>query len=244
MGAMPRPASAADDPAWPRPAADRHESLGDKAAAHIKRLIFDGVLAPGTRVPQDLVAQELGISRVPVREALIGLEREGWVRIELHRGAFVHGFDEATLRDHYELYGLVLGFAARRALERVDADALAAKLTTLAKQVAKAKEPALLGELTVDFHDTVLRASTSRPSAKLLRALSQMVPGDFFSLVPHAMVVERRGLPKIAAAIAARDGEAADAEYRRVMHAVGDDVLAVFAARGLLTEPQERASAG
>lgn len=236
--------SGVEDPAWPRPAPDRHQSLGDKAAAHIKRLIFDGALAPGTRVPQDLIAYELGISRVPVREALIGLEREGWVQIELHRGAFVQGFDEATLRDHYELYGLVLGFAARRALERVDVDGLAATLTTLAKQVAKEKEPAAFGVLTVDFHDTVLRASTSRPSAKLLRALSQMVPGDFFSLVPHAMAVERRGLPKIAAAIAARDGEGADAEYRRVMRAVGEDVLAVFAARGLLAGPKDRASAG
>jgi DNA-binding GntR family transcriptional regulator len=62
-------------------------SSGDQAALYIRRLIFDGDLRPGTRVPQDEIAQTLGVSRIPVREALIALEREGWVTIELHRGA-------------------------------------------------------------------------------------------------------------------------------------------------------------
>jgi len=50
--------------------------------------MFDGTLGPGEKIPQDDVAGVLGISRIPVREALIALEREGRVTIELHRGAF------------------------------------------------------------------------------------------------------------------------------------------------------------
>ncbi len=57
-------------------------SSGDEAARFIRRAIFDGTLRPGARVPQDQVAEALGISRIPVREALIALEREGWVTIE------------------------------------------------------------------------------------------------------------------------------------------------------------------
>src|ERR1700737_3277935 len=95
-------------------------SSGEHAALYIRRLIFDGELRPGARVPQDEIAQTLGISRIPVREALIALEREGWVTIEMHRGAFINAIDAHAVRDHYELYGLVYGFAARRALARHD----------------------------------------------------------------------------------------------------------------------------
>src|SRR5213075_1965678 len=95
-------------------------SSGDHAEVYIKRLIFDQHLKAGDRVPQDDVASALGISRIPVREALIALEREGWVTIEMHRGAFVNEFDEQTVRDHYTLFGLVYGFATRRALARDD----------------------------------------------------------------------------------------------------------------------------
>src|SRR5438270_13212109 len=93
-------------------------SSGDEAALLISRMIFDGELHPGERVPQDDVAAMLGISRIPVREALIALEREGWVTIEMHRGAFVNALDARSVRDHYELFGLVYGVAARKAIER------------------------------------------------------------------------------------------------------------------------------
>src|SRR5580693_9100782 len=91
-------------------------SSGERAALRIRELIFDGQLPRHTRIPQDEIAESMGISRIPLREALIALEREGWVTLELHRGAFVNAFDEVTLRDHYEMIGLVYGFAARRAL--------------------------------------------------------------------------------------------------------------------------------
>src|SRR2546421_4287478 len=97
-------------------------SSGDEAALLIRRMIFDGELRPGERVPQDDVAAMLGISRIPVREALIALEREGWVTIEMHRGAFVNAFDARSVGDHYELFGLVYGFAARLAIARSGPD--------------------------------------------------------------------------------------------------------------------------
>src|SRR6266550_2157189 len=109
-------------------------SSGDEAALLIRRMIFDGELHPGERVPQDDVAAMLGISRIPVREALIALEREGWVTIEMHRGAFVNALDARSVRDHYELFALVpdamavwrRGFTAMlRAIRKGDGDAAA-----------------------------------------------------------------------------------------------------------------------
>src|SRR5271166_4941796 len=97
-------------------------SSAEHIALHIRSLIFEGELLPGTRVPQDAIAEDLGVSRIPIREALIALEREGWVTIEMHRGAFINALDKQSIRDHYELLGLIYGFAAKRALARADED--------------------------------------------------------------------------------------------------------------------------
>ncbi|HET6663353.1 MAG TPA: GntR family transcriptional regulator, partial [Acidimicrobiales bacterium] len=71
--------SPAPEPVLPAPLAKGpglvRMSSGDQAALYIRRLMFDGDLRPGTRVPQDEIAQALGVSRIPVREALIALER-------------------------------------------------------------------------------------------------------------------------------------------------------------------------
>src|SRR6266487_3398227 len=127
-------------------------SSGDDAAMLIRRMIFDGELRPGERVPQDDVAATLGISRIPVREALIALEREGWVTIEMHRGAFVNEFDEQAVRDHYTLFGLVYGFAARRALERDGSGALAKELDGIVALVKGSDDPSTIGSATLSFH--------------------------------------------------------------------------------------------
>ena len=75
------------------------------------------------------------MSRIPVREAIIALDREGWVTVEPHRGAFVRGIDADYVRDHYELYGLVFGLMASRVAEQAD-DAGRARLLAAAADVA------------------------------------------------------------------------------------------------------------
>src|SRR3954464_14937235 len=121
-------------------------SSGDEAALLIRRMIFDGELRPHDRVPQDDTAAVLGISRIPVREALIALEREGWVTIAPHRGAFVSELDEPAVRDHFELYGLTFGLAARRAIER-GPDALVAAVEPLVRAAIDEEDPDRFGAL-------------------------------------------------------------------------------------------------
>jgi len=141
---------------------------------YVRRLIFDGVLKPGQRVPQDAIAQTLGVSRIPVREALIALEREGWTTIIPHRGAFVNALDEQSVRDHYELLGLFYGFGVRRAVEH-RGPSLAEPLEAIQRKIAKVKDPARLYQLALDFHRTVIDAASSPRLRTLLR---QLVPGS------------------------------------------------------------------
>jgi DNA-binding GntR family transcriptional regulator len=207
-------------------------SSGEQIASHIRWLIFDGSLRPGMRVPQDVIAKNLGVSRIPVREALIVLEREGWVTIEMHRGAFINALDEQAVHDHYELFGLIYGFAARRALAR-SAEGLADRLAALQSQFANATEPDDLKQLSIAFHGAVVEAAASPRINVPLRAMSALVPGSFFASVPGAIEVEKRGLAAIVRAIQKDDGEKASADYLKMMRAVGDAVVLLFKERNL-----------
>jgi DNA-binding GntR family transcriptional regulator len=101
-----------------------HEiELTSTVHAALRDAILDGRLEQGERVNQDRVARELGVSRTPVREALRWLERDGLVRLEQNRGAFVASF---TARDLFEIYEL-------RELLEPHAAAIASMLATRAE---------------------------------------------------------------------------------------------------------------
>lgn len=207
-------------------------SRGEAAALYIRRLIFEGRLRPGERVPQDDIARALGISRIPIREALVALEQQGWVTVEKNRGAFVAALDERAVRDHYELFGLVYGFAAQQALERSDS-LLGEKVAQLARDFARADSADEANHLAIAFHAAVVEAAASTRINVLLRTMSALVPGNFHVLVPKATTLQRPGFTAIARAITRDDGEQAAAEYTKMMRRVATEVVVLFRERGL-----------
>jgi DNA-binding GntR family transcriptional regulator len=209
---------------------------GQYIASHIRRLIFEGELRAGMRVPQDAIASDLGVSRIPVREALIVLEREGWVTNEMHRGAFISALDEQAVHDHYELYGLICGFAADRALARGAPD-LPQRLADIQTSFARADTAEELFDLSFAFHGAIVKAAASPRINVAMRAMSALVPGNFFEMVPNALAVERRGLAAIVRAMKLEDGARASAEYVKMMRQVGNKVAQLFKERGLFAPP-------
>jgi DNA-binding GntR family transcriptional regulator len=207
-------------------------SSGEAAALYIRRLIFEGRLRPGERIPQDEIARALSISRIPIREALVALEQQGWVNVEKNRGAFVAVLDEQAVRDHYELYGLVYGFAAQRALER-SSTALGEKLVQVAQDFEHAQNPDEANRVAIAFHAAVVDAAGSPRINVLLRAMSALVPGNFYRLVPKAMELQRPGFSGIARAVKRGAGDRAADEYTKMMRRVAREVVVLFRERGL-----------
>jgi DNA-binding GntR family transcriptional regulator len=211
---------------------DRRTS-GDQVASHIRRLIFEGKLRQGDHVRQDDIAAELGVSRIPVREAIIALDREGWVTIEPHRGAFVHGLDENSVRDHYEVLGVLYGLASRRATERGDDDALQL-LRTISKEMSAASDVAVFGHANGDFWRQIFYMAQSPRLSSLSRVLTGIVPGNFFAAVPGTMQHQKKGVASLMRQLLARDGDAAEQECLRLLRGQGDLVLDLMRDRDLL----------
>lgn len=108
----------------------RDTSLAKLVRDDILALILKGVWVPGQRINEPDVAGRLGVSRVPVREALRELESSGLVVARKHSGVFVRELGASEIRDLYQLRGLLDGFAGRQSA-RLGKSAKAALLNGL-----------------------------------------------------------------------------------------------------------------
>jgi DNA-binding GntR family transcriptional regulator len=211
----------------------RRRSSGAHAADYIRRLIFEGELKQGERVPQDEIADALSLSRIPVREGLIALEREGWVTIELNRGAFVNALDADAIRDSYELFGLVYGFATRCAMTRSDGG-LVDRLTDLEREMRDTTDLDDYQRLAILFQRTIVEAARSPRIKVVLRATQRLVAGNFFEQIPGSLEVERKGIALIVKALRKGAADKAAEEYLTMLRRQGELVVTAFEARGLL----------
>lgn len=144
-------------------------SRSDFTARRLREQIFSGAAEPGMLLAEAAVAQLLGVSRVPVREALFELEREGLVEFSTTGRAFVR---ELNPRDFEELYTLRLALeplAARLAAPALKADA--SVLEKNIKATARAKTIADVTRLDLDFHEIILGASGNARLLKLWRSM-------------------------------------------------------------------------
>lgn len=85
----------------------------DHVVEYVIDQLFSGNLRSGDRIDINALAEELGLSRVPVREGLLILEHDGLVKLPLHKGAFVAEFDERAVAEAFDLYGLLSSVASR-----------------------------------------------------------------------------------------------------------------------------------
>jgi DNA-binding GntR family transcriptional regulator len=194
------------------------ETRAEAVARHVRRLVFDGRLQPGQRLPQDDIARAVGVSRIPVREAIIALEREGWLRVEPHRGTFVNALDDRAITDRFALYGRFFGFAARRAIGRMTAADLE-ELTDLAARLARVNSAAAVERANDAYLSRLTDLAASSRLRTAFRSIAQVVPGNFFAAVPASIPIQNRGIAALHAAVEAGDADAAE----RACYALEDD---------------------
>jgi DNA-binding GntR family transcriptional regulator len=156
---------------------DQRETLAMRALEALRIAIVDGRLAPGERFSVAQLAELFGVSRTPVREALLQLERQGVVRFERNRGVRVL---ETSAHDVQEVFALRLLLevpATRRACERLrpdELDALQHELDEM-RRCAGAGEEAPFMAHDVRFHETLLTAAGNQRLVATIRSLRDHV---------------------------------------------------------------------
>jgi DNA-binding GntR family transcriptional regulator len=208
-----------------------HPNLKDKAAAYLRAEILAGNLRPGERIDQEQVAEALGISRLPVREALIELTQESLVDSVPRRGSFVARINQDDIRDLYEIQGHLAGIAARRAATELTDDELAA-LREINRQFLDARGSADQGDISFAFYQLILDAGGSNRLRALLRRLYHSLPVDYFELVSWFDQTAQYH-EELLVALEQRDGLAAADVMQRFLEATGALAVELLTANGL-----------
>lgn len=194
------------------------ESDGPQGQSAYRRLLADiksGQLLPGARLRETELAERLGISRTPVREAIRQLEADGLVTHQARQGATIRNLDYAEVIELYEMRSVLEGTASRlaaRMAQRVEV----VELTELNDALAASEPGAAAQELNRQFHRTLLDAARNRFLVKTMSALQKTLlilgPTTLSDPTrPEAAAAEHAAVIR---AIAAHDGDAAEAAMR------------------------------
>ncbi|MGI6112624.1 MAG: GntR family transcriptional regulator [Mahellales bacterium] len=196
--------------------ADPHDqhSLRARVFNHIREDILDGRYKPGDSLVETKLAEELGVSRTPIREAIRQLELEGLVLSIPNKGVIVQGISTQDINDIYTIRKLIEGLAARWAVDRITAQELKnlQEIQELMDYYTKKKDFEQVAILDTKFHDTIYEASKSKILRIMLssfhhyvrraRLNSLQVPGRARdALLEHENIVD---------AFIKRDGELAE----------------------------------
>lgn len=148
-----------EPPAGVEPA--RRRGLADEVADRVRDAIFAQVYAPGAPLREVELSAALGVSRGPVREALLRLEREGLIRIEWHRGATVTTLSPDDIAELHSLRGALEDLAVREVVDRASDDDLAT-VDRVVEQMRRASDAREMVRCDIAFHDAVYAASRHR----------------------------------------------------------------------------------
>ena len=205
----------------------------DLVVSHVVNLVLTGKLRSGDRLDRNEIAHALGLSRVPVQEAVVQLEHDGILSTRYHRGAYVERFDESTVREHHELYGLLSGTASARAAAASD-PVIVAELDSLMTLMRNGKDSRLFDENARRFR-TVVNVEYAGPRLQAAIDSSQtLIPPSFWAgyLEHHDAL-----LPSYEAELAAiRDGrpESARAACMQRSEEMARILLSELVRRGVL----------
>ncbi len=188
--------------------------LGEVAYNVIRTAIIQGRLRPGQRLAETELAEKMGLSRTPIREALHKLELEGLVTTRPRRGTIVRELPLGEIEEIYVIRALLEGFAARlaaRTIQSRDVKALERLLERMSRATGKG-DVVEICTVNTRFHRALSAASKSARICNLIdtmrdqmwrfRLITMSVPGR-----PQAVLEEHR---KMVDAVRDRDGELAE----------------------------------
>jgi DNA-binding GntR family transcriptional regulator len=220
-----------------RPDSRRHQ-LPEEVASYVRELIMSGQVKPGEFLRMEPIADAMGISNTPVREGLLSLRGEGFVRLVPRRGFMVATFTEQDIRDLFWAQGMLAGELASRAASRISSAQLEELETLLARYEVAIRDDdgEAVAALGHEFHRQVNIAADAYRLALLLGAFVKQFPNKFYATIDGHVDATRNEHPELFAAIRDRN----PLRSRRLMeqHIVqgAQRLIDTLAERGVWTE--------
>ncbi|WP_066513780.1 GntR family transcriptional regulator [Bradyrhizobium macuxiense] len=215
---------------------DDYLSLHGRVIEELRQAILSRRLKPGERLVEGRLADELGVSRNPVREAIRVLESEGLVEVTARRGASVVTMSDEEARETIEVRALLEGQNARLAARRRE-ESIIKRIAAVLKQgneAVAARRYDLLSDLNQQFHHELAEAGRNRVLADLLKRLRERTAMLFAPTDPvrqartwdeHAAILRAiiAGDERAAATLAAEHVMRAGADFLSSLHVPDED---------------------
>lgn len=230
---------------------EEQHGLVDRLAATIQSRVLSGEIATGTRLRQETLATEFGVSRTPVREALRKLQSAGIVEVAPRRGALVRAPTPRDVREAYQVRAELEGLAAELAVELID-DAQLNRLRDSEQHFRHAIADVIHGRRRGEevepwsaesewerandvFHQVIQEAAGNAHLLGAIAYLHQTFPRHLswaaLSRSSHRLAENVEQHQRILAAVEARDSQAARAEMAAHIRASGELVALLLERR-------------
>lgn len=156
---------------------DNYKPLREVVFKSVRGAILSGVLKPGERLMEVQLAEKLGVSRTPIREAIRKLELEGLVIMMPRKGAYVADLSIKDITDVLEVRAALEGLASGLAALRItDEEIEELKLTALHfHQAIEADDFDRIVEMDIEFHDRIFKATRNEKLLQITNSLREQV---------------------------------------------------------------------
>ena len=158
-------------------------TVRQRAVRELRDRILTGSLPPGTRLDLDRISEEFGISRTPVREALLELSFQGLVEIAPRSRVTIVGVSPEATVDNFAILATLSGKAAEWAATRISPDELA-QLERFADALAMSPPGNQIIDANWQFHRIINGAARSGHLLSLIRQAVRLIPSNFLAVIP------------------------------------------------------------
>lgn len=177
--------------AAPRGPLATRPKLGEEATRYLREALMSGVYPVGHRMAVDELARQLGVSTMPIREALVALASEGLLQVLPRRGFRVAGIGPQDVDDIFQIHAFIAGMLAERAARTIERSAIEelrqiqSQIEGLMRQkLALSDRASRVEELNFLFHRIVNHSTDSERLRWFLRATTRFVPRQWYEAIP------------------------------------------------------------
>lgn len=190
---------------------DKRPQLPEEVATYVRGLIVSGAVRPGDFLRMEPIASVVGVSNTPVREGLLALRSEGFVRLVPRRGFVVAPFTQQDVHDLFWVQAQLAGELAGRAARNITPEQIA-RLESIMEQHVKAladSDEERIADLGHFFHREINLAADSRRLALLLGSVVKQLPNRFCATIEGRVAATQVEHPSLLDALRKHDARKA-----------------------------------